>query len=41
MILPKMSGYIKTFKYKGGNKNTNKKIMSEKNIKPFGLRLKA
>ena len=28
LILPKMSGYVKTFKDKGGDKNKNNKLMS-------------
>ena len=43
-----MSGYVKTFKDRGGYKNKNNKLMSlridddklSKNIKPFGLSLK-
>ena len=48
LILPKMSGYVKTFKVKDGYKDKNNKLMScdktmisyQKNIKPFGLSLK-
>ena len=48
LILPKMSGYVKTFNDKGENKNENNKLMSLRidddklleNIKPFGLKLK-
>ena len=43
-ILPKMSGYVKIFKVKDGDKDKNNSIKMmrsyEKNIKPFGLRLK-
>ena len=28
LILPKMSGYVKTFKVKHGDKNKNNKLMS-------------
>ena len=28
LILPKISGYVKTFKKKGGNKNKHNKLMS-------------
>ena len=28
LILPKMSGYVKIFKAKGGDKNKNSKLMS-------------
>ena len=35
LMLPKMIGYIKTFKVKDGDKDKN-----NKNLKPFGLRLK-
>ena len=48
LIVPKMSGYVKTFKVKDGDKHKNNKLMSfciddEKlltNIKLFGIRLK-
>ena len=49
LIMLKMSGYVKTFKVKDGDKGKNKKAMSfciqmmrsyQKNIRPFGLRLK-
>ena len=48
LIVPKMSGYVKTFKVKYGDKHKNNKLMSfciddEKlltNIKLFGIRLK-
>ena len=47
-MLPKMSGYVKKLKYKGGGKNNNTKLMALhidddkllKNAKPFGRRLK-
>ena len=46
--MPKMSGYVKTFKVKDGDKDKNNKLMSfgiddEKlleNMKLFGIRLK-
>ena len=48
LIVPKMSGYVKTFKVKDGDKHKNNKLMSfcidDKklltNIKLFGIRLK-
>lgn len=48
LMLPKMSGYVKKLKYKGGDKNSNTKLMALhidddkllKNAKPFGRRLK-
>ena len=48
MILPKIGGYVKTFKVKDGDKDKSNNLMSfhiadEKQlekIKPFGLRLK-
>ena len=48
LILPKMSGYEKTFKDNSGNKNKNTKLMFLHNddnnanakVKPIGLRLK-
>ena len=48
LIMPKMSGYVKTFKIKDGDKDKSNKLMSfridhesyQKNIKLFGLRLK-
>ena len=48
LIMPKMSGYMKTFKVKEGDKVRNNKSMffriddgsSWKSIKLFGLRLK-
>ena len=47
LVLPKMSGYIKTFKVKDGDKDKNNKFLSFcvddekllKKIKPFMLRL--
>ena len=47
-MLPKMSGYVKKLKYKGGDENSNTKLMALhidddkllKNAKPFGRRLK-
>ena len=49
LVLPQMSGYVKSFKHKDDDKdkNKNKKLISScidddklsKNIKPFGLRL--
>ena len=44
MILPKMNGYVKTFKVKDGDKDKNNKLSIKNNkisIKPFELRLKA
>ena len=48
LILPKISGYVKTFKVKDGDKDKNNKLMSfhiddEKLLEkynPFGLKLK-
>ena len=48
LILPEISGYVKTFKVKNGDKTKNNKMMSFrikdekllKNIKLFGPRLK-
>ena len=48
LIMCKMSGYVKTFKVKEGDKDKSNKLMSfgiddesyEKSIKLFGLRLK-
>ena len=48
MILPKVSGYVKTFKIKVGDKDKNNEFMLFyiddkkllKDIKPFELRLK-
>lgn len=48
LMLPKMSGYVKKLKYKGGDKNSNTKLMALhidddkllKNAKPFGRRFK-
>ena len=48
LILPKISGYVKKFKVKEGDKDKNKKLMPflkdddkyYKIIKPLGLRLK-
>ena len=48
LLLLKMSGFVKTFKVKGGDTDKNNKLMSFpidmrnywKNIKLFGLRLK-
>ena len=47
LILPKISGYVKTFKVKDGDKDKRYKLMSFhidgdkllENIKPFGIRL--
>ena len=45
LTIPKVSGYVKTFKVKKGNNDKNNKLMSfriddEKNIMLFRLRLK-
>ena len=40
LIMPKMGGYVKTFKVKDGDKNKNNTLMTFCiNIKLFGLRL--